>query len=300
MKSRHFLSLAFFGFKTILFRQKKPILATIILTDSCNLSCRHCAVNNITGRMLSYRDVLAEMQAFYREGVRILFFCGGETLLWQDGGKNIRDLMKEAKKMGFYLVNLVTNGTLELNIPEADVLFLSLDGNRESHNLIRGDTYDQIMRNLNRAENCNICIYMAVNKLNYRHIEEVCQQAKEHPHLRSISFNFHTPYPGTESLTLDAEEKRVAVAAIKKMIVKGMPIFNLPSALDTFLENHWSRPCHQCVVSENKQRYLCGRCVEIDGLCRQCGYLFAVEFSLLCAGNPRAIYEMLRTYLKYI
>ena len=300
MKTRHFLSLALFGVSTILFKRQRPILGTIILTDSCNLRCKHCVVNNITQQMLSYQEIRKEMASFYQEGIRILFFCGGETLLWCEAEKNVRDLIREAKEMGFYLVNIVTNGTIDLNIPEADVIFLSLDGTQEAHNSIRGDTYDLIMQNLNQADNCNICIYMAINKLNYHDIENLCKLTKEHPKINSISFNFHTPYQGTESLRLNLEEKRTAVATIKSMMKDNMPIFNLPSALDAYLKSEWSRPCYQCIVSENNQRYLCGRCVEIDGLCRECGYLFAVEFSLLCKGNMRTIFEMLKTYLKFV
>ena len=33
---------------------------------------------------------------------RILFFCGGETFLWRDGDKTLRDLVIDAKKMGFF------------------------------------------------------------------------------------------------------------------------------------------------------------------------------------------------------
>ncbi|WP_338127830.1 hypothetical protein [Clostridium cochlearium] len=33
--------------KTIIFKEKKPILGTIILTDYCNLSCKHYDANNI-------------------------------------------------------------------------------------------------------------------------------------------------------------------------------------------------------------------------------------------------------------
>ncbi|MDU7968418.1 MAG: metallo cofactor biosynthesis protein, partial [Paeniclostridium sordellii] len=64
--------------------------------------------------------------------------------------------------------------------------------------------------------------------------------------------------------------------------------------------NNWNRPCKQCLVVENKKRFVCGRCVEIDGLCNKCGYLFAVEFSLLFSGNPKIIYETLKTYLKFV
>jgi len=300
LKVIDFLSLSVFGIKTILFKMKKPILGTIILTDYCNLKCKHCAVNNINKVMYPYDDIVREMEAFYREGIRILFFCGGETLVWEDGHKTVRDLIKKAKGMGFYIVNIVTNGTIDLDIPEVDVIFLSLDGGRDNHNYIRGDTFDKIMNNISKANNSNICVYMAVNNVNLYDIEEVCSIVKGDPNLNSISFNFHTPYEGTEGLALSREEKIKAVNTIKHMIKKGYPVFNLYSALNYYIENNWNRPCYQCIVSENGHRYICGRCIEIDGLCEQCGYLFAVEFSLLCRGKIRVIFDMVKTYLKYV
>ena len=47
MKLSSFAYFAGFGIRTILFKEKKPILGTVIVTDKCNLSCRRCSVNNI-------------------------------------------------------------------------------------------------------------------------------------------------------------------------------------------------------------------------------------------------------------
>ncbi len=77
MKFSSFAYLAGFGVKTILFRQKKPILGTVIVTDKCNLSCKHCSVNNITAIIHPYEQIKDEMRQLYDMGVRILFFCGG-------------------------------------------------------------------------------------------------------------------------------------------------------------------------------------------------------------------------------
>ena len=63
----------------------------------------------------------------------------------------MRDLVIEAKEMGFLIVNVVTNGTFPLDLPEADLILLSIDDDREHHNAIRGNTYDIIMENIKNA-----------------------------------------------------------------------------------------------------------------------------------------------------
>ena len=300
MKISSFINFSSYGLRTILFKNTKPILATIILTDYCNLTCKHCAVNNINKIMHTYEEIKNEMNKLYEEGVRILFFCGGETLLWEDSDKTVKDLIREAKEMGFELVNVVTNGTIDLNIDEADVIFLSIDGTKEHHNYIRGNTYDLIFENIEKANNSNICVYMAINNKNYKDIEHICKTVKNTKNLNSISFNFHTPYENTQHLSLNSNQKVEAVETIKRLINEGYPIFNLPIALDYYLQGNWDRPCKQCLVVENNKRFICGRCVEIENLCNDCGYLFAIEFLLLFNGNIKAIYQMLKTYLRYV
>ena len=208
MKVSSFLHFAGFGIKTILLRKKDPILGTVILTDKCNLHCKHCSVNNITAVIHPYDRIKGEMKQLYDMGVRILFFCGGETFMWRDSGKNLRDLVIEAKEMGFLIVNVVTNGTFPIDLPEADLILLSLDGDKEHHNMVRGDTYDTIMGNIASATSDNICFYMAVNQINKDHIRDVCITARDTKNVRAVSFNFHTPYPDTRELVLSADEKK--------------------------------------------------------------------------------------------
>ena len=300
MKLASFLHFATFGIKTILFKEKKPILGTIIVTDKCNLSCKHCSVNNITAVVHPYIQMRKEMQELYDMGVRILFFCGGETFLWRDGEKTIRDLVIEAKEMGFLIVNVVTNGTYPINLPEADLILLSLDGDRERHNIIRGDTYDKIMENIAHATADNICFYMAVNQINKEQIAHVCRTARDTKNVRAVSFNFHTPYPDTKELALSVEEKTKCCETIEQMMKEGAPVFNLKSAFPYLIHNNFPTPCYQCVVMENGKLSVCGRCVDVPGLCEKCGYFFVAEYTLLFRGNLKIIFEMLMTYLKYI
>ena len=300
MKFSSFLHFAKFGIKTVLFKKKEPILGTVIITDRCNLHCKHCSVNNITAVIHPYEQVKSEMRTLYSMGVRILFFCGGETFLWRDGDKTLRDLVIEAKEMGFLIVNVVTNGTYELDLPEADLILLSLDGDRERHNDIRGDTYDAILSNIERATSDNICFYMAINKINKDAVRHVCELARDTKNVRAVSFNFHTPYPDTRELALTKEEKAACCDTIKQMMKEGAPVFNLKSAFKHLINNTFPTPCHQCLVIENGKISTCGRCIDVEGLCSECGYFFVAEYTLLFGGNIKIIFEMLRTYLKYI
>ena len=300
MKLSSFLHFAGFGIKTILFKKKDPLLGTVIVTDRCNLHCKHCSVNNITAVMHPYKQLRSEMQQLYDMGVRILFFCGGETFLWQDGELTIKDLVAEAKRMGFLIVNVVTNGTFPIDLPEADLILLSLDGDRQRHNEIRGDTYDTIMENIRNATADNICLYMAVNQINKDCIQHVCRTARDTKNIRAVSFNFHTPYPDTRKLALSRDEKAACCAEITRMMKEGAPVFNLKSAFPYLIDNSFPTPCYQCVVIENGRLSTCGRCIDVPGLCEECGYFFVAEYTLLFRGNLRIVFEMLRTYLKYI
>jgi MoaA/NifB/PqqE/SkfB family radical SAM enzyme len=300
VKLSSFLHFAKFGVKSVLFRKKEPILGTIILTDKCNLSCKHCSVNNITSSLYPYAQIIREMKQLYDRGIRILFFCGGETFLWHDGEKTLRNLVLEAKEMGFLIVNIVTNGTFPIDLPEANLILLSLDGDKEKHNEIRGDTYDRIIQNIENATADNICLYMAINRRNKNTIEDVCMTAKRMKNVRAVSFNFHTPYPDTQELALSAEEKKFCCDTISRMMDKGVPVFNLKSAFPYLIDNRFPVPCHQCVVIENGKLSVCGRCIDVPGLCEKCGYFFVAEYTLLFRGNVWIIAEMLKTYLKYI
>lgn len=277
-----------------------PILGTVILTDRCNLHCRHCAVNNVQGRMATWHEVRSDLEHLFARGVRILFFCGGEVFLWKDGEHGLDFLVREARRMGFRIVNIVTNGTLGISVPGVDVTFLSLDGLKEQHDLIRGETFDTILSNLDRAPKANVCVYMAINQRNLQDIRSLAEFARTHPRLNAISFNLHTPYPGTESLTLTESQKHAAIEEIRALIHEGFPVFNLASTLDAFLANQWPRPCPECLVMESGKEFVCGRCSAIPGMCKVCGYLFAVEFSQVYSGNLAAATEALLRWPRFL
>jgi MoaA/NifB/PqqE/SkfB family radical SAM enzyme len=92
MRAFSYLYFAKFWIKAALFKKKDPIIGSIIITDRCNLRCKHCSVNNITEIVYPYTQIKKDMQTLYDLGVRILFLYGGEPFLWKDGGLTVREI----------------------------------------------------------------------------------------------------------------------------------------------------------------------------------------------------------------
>lgn len=300
MKATSFMKLAAACSKTVVFGRKDHLIGSVIITDRCNLSCRHCAVHNITSVIYPYQQVRRDIQKLYDQGVRILFFFGGEPFLWSDSGRTLRNFADEAKDMGFVLVSAVTNGTFPIDLPGADMVLVSLDGGREKHNEIRGETYDTVIENIRGSASPNICLYMAINQINKGEIAEVCRIAVEEDNVCAVSFNFHTPYPGTEELSLSQNEKALCLKEIESMMDSGIPVLNLRSAFPYIARNDFPVPCYQCTIIEDGRQFVCGRCIEIPDLCSKCGYMFAAEYSLVFQGKLKVIFDMMRTYMKFI
>ncbi len=286
--------------ETLAGRRSSPLVGSIILTDRCNLACLHCAVANIRKVDYPLPRVRADLANLRAQGVRVLFLYGGEPFLWHDGDFSLRDLVIEARRLGFVWIGVVTNGTRGVDLPQADRILVSLDGCREHHNQIRGNNYDRVLAGITASTTANIVLYMAVNRINQDDIEQVCHLAARLPTVRAVSFNLHTPYPGTEDLTLTRQERRDCCQRIEALIDRGLPVMNLKAALPFVAENTFAAPCRQCVVVEDGRQWVCGRCADVPGLCAQCGFLFAAELSLLFAGNRAVLRDAIGTYGRYL
>jgi MoaA/NifB/PqqE/SkfB family radical SAM enzyme len=300
LDARAWLSLGWFGLNAVVARRRAPIVGSLIVTDRCNLACQHCAVANLRRTDYPFAQLVADMRSMRAQGVRILFLYGGEPMLWHEGERRLADVIDEARRLGFLLVNVVTNGTRGLDLPGADLLMVSLDGTREHHDRIRGRTYDRVLAAIEAAPADNICLYTAINRINVDDVEHMCTLARDLPHVRAVSFNVHTPYPGTEHLTLSPAQRRDVCERIGTMIRAGYPVLNIPSALPRIGDGTAPGPCPQCVIREDGQQWMCGRCIEIPGLCQQCGFFFAAELSLLFRGNPRVVRDAMRMYRAYL
>ena len=72
--------LGWFGISTVLFRRRDPIVGSLIVTDRCNLACRHCAVAGIA-YFLANAGVQPDKEAHTMHVTRGQM-SGGTFVLW--------------------------------------------------------------------------------------------------------------------------------------------------------------------------------------------------------------------------
>ncbi|MFO7883105.1 MAG: radical SAM protein, partial [Kosmotogaceae bacterium] len=183
--------------------QKVFFYGSCDITNRCNLKCKHCYwwKNYDEEEELSieqFEDVIEEN--FVKNNVVQVALTGGEPLLRPE----IIELFNE-KGVNFVIV---TNGTLPLKDFGQSEYYISIDGNKEIHNEIRGQNiYSRIKRNVeNFSGDSNVIINYTINSLNYQCIEEVFEEWEDRVDM--INFQFYTPFSHDDELWIPYGEKR--------------------------------------------------------------------------------------------
>jgi MoaA/NifB/PqqE/SkfB family radical SAM enzyme len=145
--------------------EKRPLLGGIKLTHRCNLSCAHCPFRKRAAPSLTLPQVRSSLSTLHDWGVRILIVEGGEPFLWRDGEHDLGDVIAEAKKW-FFTVGVTTNGTFPIET-DADIVWLSIDGLKGTHDRIRGQSFDRVMANLEASSRPRVYTHLTINTLNW-------------------------------------------------------------------------------------------------------------------------------------
>jgi len=160
-----FIDLFAFYLRRKVLRQEIPLLASFKLTYECNLRCRACPFHqrmNEGNSHMAWDRAIGALRKLRNSGARIVVFEGGEPFLWRDGTHDLNDLILYAKNL-FMRVAVTTNGTFPLDIP-ADVIWVSLDGSKETHDGLRSESFDRAWDNLKMADHPKILIHFTMNK----------------------------------------------------------------------------------------------------------------------------------------
>ncbi|MEK9130102.1 MAG: radical SAM protein, partial [Patescibacteria group bacterium] len=281
--------------KTKILRKEIPFIGGIVINEKCNLHCKQCDVANRNIPDLSYEDIKKGLQIFYDKGIRSVFIEGGEPSLWRDGYYKLEDVVKVARKIGFYLVSIYTNGTFPINV-STDSVFVSIDGLKETTNDLRGNginIYDRIIKNIKESSHPNIIINYTINSRNESEIEAFCKEISKIERIKGIFFYFHTPYFRFDELFLNLEKKRQIIKRILNLKKKGYKIFNSSACLKGVYKDNWIRPSKICYVYADNKLYQCCRALGNKDACKNCGYLGYSEIIYILKLKPSAIISAL-------
>lgn len=292
--------LKFFISRKVLGR-KPPLIASFKLTYRCNLACRACPFHLRAGEEnahMGWDEAVRVLDALKRCGTRIVVFEGGEPLLWRDGAHDLAELISFAKKR-FLCVGATTNGTVPLDVP-ADVLWVSLDGLKKTHDRLRSGSFDRIWSNLRTTKHPKVFIHFTMNRENWRELEGLLELLREIPAVRGTTLQLFYPYgQGEEALSLSPAERR---EALEKAIClkKKYPLLNSRSSLKTMIENNWS--CHDDIlINVDPGGVITSGCyVKSRGTinCRDCGFTPVTEASGALDLYPPSLFAGWRIFLQ--
>ena len=291
MKLLHIFYLGWWFLKARVFGCKKPLQTVLFISDRCNLQCKHCSVYQQENQHnMTYEQIKEHLEYSYRLGSRFVDFEGGETMIWRDGKRNINDLIDLAKEVGFFSATITTNAQLPFTGCRADSIWVSLDGVGPYHEAVRGKgTFARLEQNIATAKHKALSVNMVVNTLNYENVDETIEYARNNPAIKSISINFHTPFPGTEYLTIDPQLRAEIIDKVISYKKKGYPIMNSISGLKKMKHLNFKKRCWvtNFIYPDGTRANCIGEGTET---CEKCGFCMAGEMASVFNFCPDTIF----------
>ena len=270
------------------------MLAGFKITYRCSLKCRSCPFWKMEPLTIFYDDAVRIMDSLFENGVRLLILEGGEPFLWRDDHYKLDDLISYAKQK-FFRVGITTNGTLPL-VCSADVVWVSIDGLKDTHEKNRGPCFDKIISNIRASNHPKILANITITSLNDHEIPELIKFLT--PIVKGITIQFYYPFPNSENLWLPEERRIFVLNQLIKMKRKGYPILDSISTLEGLKKNTWL--CHDWLIASaepdgrmNIGCYLKDR-AEIS--CEKCGFAAHTEISKAYDWNWGAIMVGRKTF----
>jgi MoaA/NifB/PqqE/SkfB family radical SAM enzyme len=267
--------------------RRRPLLAGFKLTDRCNLSCRACPFWQRAGEDMPLRGVLETLHRLHAAGVRLCILEGGEPFLWHDGPHGLEDVIAASREL-FFCTGVVTNGLQPIQT-QADVVWVSLDGLRESHDYNRGRTFDRVIEHVQASRHPRLLANVTINRRNWQEIPALVEFLADK--VRAVTIQFYYPYPGTEDLFLPFPERRQVLDRLIQLKRAGLPIADSIAALRALRDNSWR--CFSWLISsaepDGRITFGCYLKNRAAVHCEQCGFAAHTEISMAYNGSLGAI-----------
>jgi MoaA/NifB/PqqE/SkfB family radical SAM enzyme len=284
-------------FRCVVGNERIPLNSSLILTDECNLQCKHCVVARLGYARRDFQNIQSDILTLYEQGSRMLVITGGEPFLWHDQDRTLEDVVRCAKEIGFFRVVICTNGMFPL-VSSADYLWVSLDGTSEAHNELRGDHHAKVCQNIRASAHNRIYVNFTISRINARDFEQAAWRILQMKKIKGILFHLYTPYVGADpALALDAHLKRDVLWRLSRLKRRHpIKIFNTFAGLKALRTDQWQRPVWGSVTMNQGElsTCCCRKGIYDVGVCQNCGCTPAVETWVLQQAKWTAFLENLR------
>jgi MoaA/NifB/PqqE/SkfB family radical SAM enzyme len=277
-----------------IFNKNTPLICGIVVHNKCNLRCRHCRIPDRGQKEMNFEEIISVMNSFYKEGGRTLYLEGGEPFIWQDRQYRLEDIVAYSHQIGFLSTIIYTNCTIPIET-SADTVFISIDGLQKTHDFLRGETFDRILKNIHDSKHPSLYVNYTINNYNKDEIQEFCKFINGINQLKGIFFYFHTPYYGYDDLYVKPVERKEILLKLFSYTRK-YKILNSRAGLKSALRNDWKRPLDICHIYEKGEVYKCCRYPGDLKLCQNCGYLSYAEIDQTLKLKPTAILNALKYF----
>lgn len=207
--------------------KKKPQFVNYDVTWSCNLNCEHCYWKKYSygKKELTNEEWEDTLKKHRKEGMKYAMLTGGEPTLREN-------IIAMADKI-FDAVFIVSNGTTRIPENINRRIFVSIDGNRETHNRIRrAPIFDKVIQNIKNDK--RVVIAPTLSKTNFRQIEEIVKIAKD-ANVSGITFSLYTADNPDDSLLIKDADLDYVIQMLKKVKKENHGFVFLSSMMiDTF------------------------------------------------------------------
>jgi sulfatase maturation enzyme AslB (radical SAM superfamily) len=226
--------------------KKIPFAVNYDITWKCNLRCSHCyfysSAEELTDNSFNSKKELTDDEwikvfNFHRDlGVTSAAITGGEPTLRMK-------LLHEAVKI-FPSVQIASNGIIKLpvfNTHKQPIYWVSLDGDDETHNSIRGaNIFHKVIDNIQNDK--RVLISTTVTAMNYNKIEHAVEAAYD-AGVSGLFFLTYTGYPNDPLLLKGEILKQAARNMLKIMKDYGDFILISKKMLELYITKEFAPHC---------------------------------------------------------
>src|SRR5919199_657808 len=269
---------------TSILHDRKPFACSLAPTLACNLSCSFCytaspraaaklAQNTLQPRRELSVDAFKELCIRLRKRrIRHATLTDGEPLLTEQS----REKCKVASEI-FDQTWIVTNGTFGFPRFRNTLYIVSLDGDEETHDRIRGKgVFSKVRQNISSDIPANCYCNTTLSRLNHTKIQRIVEAAKTLG-ANGICFAWSTPMSPKDALYLSHVERQKDINEIQRLkrLFYGDYILNSDKELDLMRTNQWSNRCPTWFVEsydaygDRKPTCVFGKATSF--LCENCG-----------------------------